>query len=441
MTFHDHMMRSASYRGVTASGARNEAPEVSAMMEKFNKTFADFRAENDARLKDLEKNKADPLQAEKVEKINASLSDIQDEIKKIMEKQAAAELAGAGAVVDLQAKARDFSKTVGQNVSAEDLGKYANGLDVYMRMGDQNRRFSEVKNVMEIGSDPAGGFFVTPDMSGRIIKKIFESSPARQMFSVTSIGTDAMEGMIDRGDLDSGWVGEKQARNETQTTEVGKWTIPVNEQYAMPKVTQKMLDDAGFDVESWLSGKVADKFTRAENSATFTGDGVLKPRGMLTYSTVTTDDATRAWQVWQHIASGSTSGISNTDFLINLVMSLKGAYRANASWVMNRKSIGYIRTLKDGQGNYLWQPDFTKLLNGSLLGYAINEAADMPDIASNALAIGFGDWKSAYQIVDRAGIRVLRDPFTEKGFVKLYTTKRMGGDALDFEAAKFMKFA
>jgi HK97 family phage major capsid protein len=442
MTIHNHrLLQSASFRGIGAAGVRAETPEVAAMIEKFNKTFADFKAENDKRIADLEKGRPDPMQAEKVDRINNALTDVQAEITKIMEKFAANELAGSGVSADIQAKAREFSKTVGQDVSAEDLGKYANGLDTYMRVGNEHRRFSEVRNLMEVGSDPAGGYTVTPDMNGRIVKKIFETSPARQLFSVVTIGTDAMEGMIDRDDLDSGWVGEKQSRPETSTPELGKWRIDVHEQYAMPKVTQKLLDDSGFDIESWLANKVADKFARVENTGTFSGDGIVKPRGILTYGTAATADATRAWQVFQHIASGSTSAISNTDFLIDLVFALKAAYRANAAWTMNRKTLAEVRKLKDGDGNYLWQPDFTQRQGGALLGYGIVEAEDMPDIASNALSIGFGDFKSAYQIVDRMGIRVLRDPYTEKGFVKLYTTKRMGGDVLDFDAVKFMKFA
>lgn len=441
MTIHNRMMNSASFRGLGAAGPRAESAEVTAMLEKFNKTFSDFKAENDTRIKALESGKADPLQAEKVDKINNELSNVQAEIGRIMEKFAANDLAGSGASADIQAAARDFSKTVGQDVSAEDLGKYAGGLDTYMRVGADNRRFSEVRNLMEVGSDPAGGYTVTPDLSGRIIKRIFETSPARQLFSVVSIGTDAMEGLIDRDDLTTGWVGEKQARPETDTPELGKWRIDVHEQYAMPKVTQKLLDDSGFDIEGWLSTKVADKFARTENSATFSGDGVNKPRGILTYSTAATGDASRAWQVFEHVASGSTSTISNTDFLIDLVFKLKAAFRTGANWTMNRKTLAEVRKLKDGDGNYLWQPDFTQRQGGILLGYGIVEAEDMPDIASNALSIGFGDFKSAYQIVDRMGIRVLRDPYTEKGFVKLYTTKRMGGDALDFDAVKFMKFA
>jgi HK97 family phage major capsid protein len=435
------MMHGASFRGIGAAGARNEAPEAAAMIATFNKTFADFKVENDKRLTELEKGVNDPLQADKVNKINVSLDEVRAEITKIMEKFAANDLAGSGATSDIQAQAKAFSKTVGHDVSAEDLGKYANGLDAYMRVGADNRRFSEVRNLMEVGSDPAGGYTVTPDMSGRIIKKIFETSPARQLFSVMSIGTDAVEGLIDRDDLDTGWVGEKQPRPETGTPDLGKWRIDVHEQYAMPKVTQKLLDDSSFDIEAWLSARVADKFARVENTATFSGDGVNKPRGILTYTTAATPDATRNWQVFEHIASGGTTGITNTDFLINLVMALKAAYRTGANWTMNRKTLGYIRTLKDGDGNYLWQPDFGQRQGGTLLGYDIVEAEDMPDIASNALSVGFGNFKAAYQIVDRMGIRVLRDPYTEKGFVKLYTTKRVGGDALDFDAAKFMKFS
>lgn len=442
MTIHtNRMMSSASFRGIGAAGVRAETPEVKAMIERFNNTFEEFKNANDARIKAIENGKSDPLQAEKVDKINASLSDVQAEITRIMEKFAANDLAGSGASADIQAAARDFSKVVGHDVSAEDLQKYSNGLDTYMRVGADNRRFGEVRNLMEVGSDPAGGYTVTPDMSGRILKKIFETSPARALFSAVTIGTDALEGMIDRDDLSSGWVGEKQARPETDTPELGKWRIDVNEQYAQPKVTQKLLDDSSFNIETWLADKVSDKFVREENKSFFTGNTPLQPRGLLTYTTAATGDATRAWQVFEHVASGATGSITNSDFLISLVMKLKAAYRANGQWTMNRATLGYIRTLKDGDNNYLWQPDFTKLLGGTLLGYGIVEAEDMPDMASNALSIGFGDFKAAYQIVDRTGIRVIRDNLTEKGFVKLYTTKRVGGDALDFDAVKFMKFA
>lgn len=442
MTVHNRMMHGASFRGLSAGGARNEVPaEVKAMIDTFNQTFAAFKTENDVRIKAIENGKNDPLQAEKVDKINNDLSTVQAEITKIMEKFASNDLGGSTLSADIQAKAKDFSRIVGHDVSAEDLGKYTNGLDTYMRVGADNRRFGEFRNLMEVGSDPAGGYTVTPDMSGRILKKIFETSPARALFSAVTIGTDALEGMIDRDDLSSGWVGEKQARPETDTPELGKWRIDVNEMYAQPKVTQKLLDDSSFNIETWLADKVSNKFVREENKSFFTGNTPLQPRGLLTYTTAATSDATRAWQVFEHIASGATGSITNTDFLINLVFALKAAYRANGSWTMNRKTLGYIRTLKDGDGNYLWQPDFTQRQGGNLLGYGITEAEDMPDIASNALSIGFGDFKAAYQIVDRTGIRVIRDNLTEKGFVKLYTTKRVGGDALDFEAVKFMKFA
>lgn len=448
MTYHNRMMHSASFRGLAAGGARAEVPaEVKAMIDTFNQTFATFKAENDARIKAIENGRNDPVQAEKVDKINNELTTVQNEITKIMEKFAANDLGGSGISADMQAQAREFSQIVSARagsaieVSAEDLGKYAGGLDTYMRVGAENTRMRDVRNLMEVGSDPAGGYLVTPDMNGRIVKKIFETSPARQLFSAVTIGTDAIEGMIDRDDLDTGWVGEKQSRPETGTPELGKWRIDVHEQYAMPKVTQKLLDDAGFNVEAWLSSRVADKFARTENNAFFAGDGVNKPRGLLTYGTAATGDASRDWKVFEHIASGSTTGISNTDLLVQLVFKLKAAYRAGANWTMNRATLALIRTLKDGDGNYLWQPDFTQRQGGNLLGYGIVEAEDMPDPASNALSIAFGDFKAAYQIVDRTGIRVLRDPYTEKGFVKLYTTKRVGGDVLDFDAVKFMKFA
>lgn len=429
-----------NFRGVSALGIRADATDAAALINQFKATFEAFKAENDKQLAAV-KAKVDPLDVAKLDKMNADLTALTDEINKLNERNAALELNGSGNAADRIKAAADFSKATGTTVTPEQLDSYSSALDTYMRFGANSRQFSEVRAAMEVGNDPAGGYTVTPDMTGRIVTKIFETSPIRQLASTVTIGTDALEGFFDRDEAVSGWVGEKQTRTETATPELGKYRIDVHEQYAMPKVTQKLLDDSSFAIEQWLAAKVADKFARTENAACFTGDGVLKPRGLLTYSTAATADATRAWQVFQHTLSGGNTSITNSDFLIDLVMSLKAGYRANANWGMNRNTVALVRKLKDGDGNYLWQPDFTQRQGGNLLGYGIVECEDMPDVGANALSIAFGDFAETYTIVDRVGIRVLRDAITEKGFLKLYTTKRMGGDVLNFDSMKFMKFS
>jgi len=240
-----------------------------------------------------------------------------------------------------------------------------------------------------------------------------------------------------------GWVGEKQSRGNTDEADIGKWRIPVHEQFAQPRATQKLLDDANVSVESWMNGKVVDIMSRTENTAFVTGSGVLKPRGFLTYSHGAPSKSD--YEKIEQVASGKAGDFTASnpgDKLIKLTFRLKAAYRANAKWVMSRFTFEEARKLKDGQGNYLWLPDFSSNPTmGRLLGFPIVEAEDMPQMAADSLSIAFGDFKKGYQIVDRTGFRVLRDPYTDKPNIKLYTTKRVGGDVADFDAIKLMKFA
>jgi len=297
---------------------------------------------------------------------------------------------------------------------------------------------------MSVGSDPDGGYTVTPDMSGRMVKKIFESSPMRQVASVAVIGSDRLEGFADLEEGTATWVGETAARTATGTPAVGKWEIAVHELYAFPQITQKLLDDSQFNVETWLADKNADKFVRTENAAFLTGNGVGKPRGLLDYTTAATADSARAWASFEHIATGTSGGFGSTtngtDKIIDLVYAVKAAYRQGANFMMSRSTLAGVRKLKDGQGNYAWQPSVGVLSGGSLLGFNIVEAEDMPVIAANSLSIAFGNFAEAYQIVDRVGIRTLRDALTNKPYVGFYSTKRVGGAAIHFEAVKFLKF-
>jgi HK97 family phage major capsid protein len=422
-------------------------PELKKLLDEQSETFAAFKAANDdlqAQVKKL--GAADAVVADKVDKLNAQLDESAAAIKKradeIETKLNRLALGGGGASDAEEAKAAArFAEERGQAIDLDEYRAYKKGLLGYMRKG---ARTGEEQKTMSVGSDPDGGYTVTPDMTGRIVKKIFETSPMRQVAAVTTIGTDRMEGFNDRDENGCGWVGETQPRPATGTAQLGKWEIPVHEIWAFPQTTQKLLDDSMFDIEAWLADKTSDKFTRTENTGFVTGDGVLKPRGLLSYDTAATDDATRAWGVFQHTATGTSAGFgtttNGTDKLIDLVYSVKAAYRQGAAFLMNRQTVGAVRKLKDGQGNYVWQPSLSAMQGGLLLGFPITEMEDFPAIAANSLSIAFGNFKEAYQIIDRVGIRVLRDALTNKGFVGFYTTKRVGGAALDFDAAKFLKF-
>jgi HK97 family phage major capsid protein len=206
----------------------------------------------------------------------------------------------------------------------------------------------------------------------------------------------------------------------------------VHELYAQPKATQKLIDDAAIDIEAWLADKVSTIFAKKENTAFISGDGVGKPRGILTYS-----DGT-SWGTIEQVASGS-SGAVTADKLLELYYSLKEDYAVNATFLMNRSTVEAVRQLKDNTNQYLWSPGLHLGAPDTLLGVPVYQAADMPVPAADSLSIACGDFKSAYQIVDRTGVRVLRDPFTDKPFVKFYSTKRVGGDVINFEAIKLMK--
>ncbi|MGF7161278.1 HK97 family phage major capsid protein [Rhodoligotrophos appendicifer] len=436
------LRNSVSARGIMSVRADMSDPKK--VLAELQTAWTEFQAKNDARLKAVETRQEDVVQNEEVDRINATITQLQANLTELATRAAGAGLAGgAGGNADDERFAQAFAMERGlEAVSVEDFRSYRNALNVYMRRGQGTPR--DVMAAMSVGSDPDGGYTVTPDTSGRIIKRLYETSPMRQVASVDTIGTDRLEGFNDLGEAGAGWVGETEARPATTTPQLGKWEIPVHEVYAFPMVTQKLLDDSMWDIESWLTNKVSDKFARMENAAFLNGNGVGKPRGLLTFTTAATADSARAWGVFQHVLTGTDGGFGTTtngsDKLIDLVYGLKAGYRQNANFMMSRASVAGVRKLKDGQGNYLWAPSLEVLRAGNLIGFPIVEAEDMPVIAADALSIAFGDFREAYQIVDRIGVRVLRDPFTNKPYVGFYTTKRVGGAPINFEAVKFLKF-
>jgi len=436
-------------RGIVA-GVRADANSPQALLAELQRTFETFKAENDKHLADIRKGLGDAVQAEKVDRINAAIDDLRSQMTDVASRAALAATAGGG---DEEKARRIFAESLRREpgapaveVAAEVLRDYRPAFNAYLRRGDAVP--AGVKAALSVGSDPDGGYTVTPEMSTRIVEKTYETSDIRRLATVETIGTDAIEGINDLDEAASGWVGETATRSETNTPQVGMWRIPVHEVYANPKATQKLLDDSRFNIEAWLARKVGEKFARAENTAFVSGDGVQKPRGILSYTMATTADSSRAWGAMQYIVTGASGAFptlsagvtSPADPLVTLVFSLKAKYRANATWLMPRSVVAEIRKIKDADSNYVWQPNFEMRQGGMLLGYPIVEAEDMPVIAANSYSIAFGDIRETYTIVDRAGVRVLRDPYTSKGNVLFYSTKRVGGGVLNFEATKFLKF-
>lgn len=288
------------------------------------------------------------------------------------------------------------------------------------------------------GSDPAGGYLVMPEFGGVIQTRVFESSPVRQLASVINVGTDQYEYVLDNDEAAAGWVGETATRSETNTPTLGKLIIPVNELYANPKATQKMLDDGIVDVEAWLAGKVSEIFGRTEATAFMAGNGVLKPKGLLSYTAGTTIASQQVEQV-----SSGTSAVFTYDGLVSLQNALKEAYQPNAVFMIKRATNASLMTIKDGIGHPIFNMMFDKNvgLQPTIMGKPVYFANDMEAVGADALAAIYGDIRQAYIICDRMGIRVLRDPFTAKPYVHFYTTKRVGGAVVNFEAYKIQKLA
>jgi len=426
-------------------------PELNEVVEKLNSNFDQFKKANDLRLAEIEKKGvADPLLTEKVEKLNKEIAILDGMKGQILdlEKLAARKSFGSGdeAGEKLEKAASKFAAMVGQRrgipsdekFDAAAMKEYKAGFAEMMRKGDHVSL--DAQKALSVGSDPDGGYMVDPDMGGRIITQLYDTSPMRQFASQQTIGTDSLEGTHDLDEAGAGWVGETAARPSTGTPQIKKWSIPVHELYANPAATQKLLDDASVNLEAWLSGKVADKFARVENNAFVNGDGVGKPRGFLTYAAGTTLPG----QIEQ-VNSGANGGFktdgTGADVLVDVIQKLKQGYRSGASFFMPRTLVGEVRKLKDSQGRYLWAPGMDAAAPSTLMGYGIGEFEDMPQLATGSLSIAFGDMRETYQIVDRAGIRVLRDPYTNKPFIHFYTVKRVGGDVVNFEALKLIKFA
>lgn len=304
------------------------------------------------------------------------------------------------------------------------------GYALYLRADD---RAVEAK-ALSVGSNPNGGYLVPTAQSSRIIQKIFESSPIRQLATIETIGTEALELPIDVNDMDAGWEGEEQAPGETSTPGVGLQRIPVYEMRAKPKATQKILEDAAMNVEAWLAGKLADKFARTEATAFVSGNGVNKPRGILSYGAGT------GRNLLPQVVSGAATEIT-ADVIVKMPYEIKSAYLANANWIMKRSTVQSVMLLKDGQGQYLWRPGLAAGQPATLGGYSIVMADDMPAIEAGSLPVAFGDFRRGYTIVDRLGITTLRDPYSAKPFVEFYSRKRVGGAVVDFDAIALVKIA
>jgi HK97 family phage major capsid protein len=313
--------------------------------------------------------------------------------------------------------------------------------DAYLRTGDDDGLRGlelDVKSMSTVVNGD-GGFLVDPATSETIQGVLSGSASLRAVAAVVNVEAGSYDVLIDQGNTGAGWADEIASRTETGTPTIDRISIKLHELSAMPKASQRLLDDTAFDIETWLAGRIADTFSRAEAGAFITGDGADKPRGILDHPAV--DNEIWEWANIGYVPTGVDGDLGNGDALIELVYALGAEYRANATFVMNSKTAGALRKLKDADGRHLWSDGFASGEPARLLGYPVLIAEDMPDIATGADAIAFGDFRAGYTIAERPDLRVLRDPFSAKPHVLFYATKRVGGDVSDFAAIKLLRFA
>lgn len=327
---------------------------------------------------------------------------------------------------------------------AEAAVPHKKAFSAYLRSGDDDAMraldFEEKALSTAVAAD--GGYLVDPQTADRIASVLRSASSIRSISNVVTVESSAYDVLVDHTDIGAGWATETASSSETGTPQMERVSIPLHELSALPKASQRLLDDSAFDVEGWLAGRIADKFTRSEASAFISGDGVDKPTGFLTYSAV--DNSAWAWGNLGYVPTGAVGDFNASDpadAIVDLVYSLGARYRANATFVMNSKTAGAVRKMKDADGRFLWSDGLAAGEPARLMGYAVLIAEDMPDIAADATAIAFGDFGSGYTIAERPDLRILRDPFSAKPNVLFYATKRVGGDVSDFAAIKLLKFA
>ena len=324
---------------------------------------------------------------------------------------------------------------------AEAEAPHQKAFNAYLRSGDDDALRGLALEEKALSSSVAadGGYLVDPQTAAMIRSTLSSTASIRAIANVVTVEATSFDVLVDHTDVGHGWATESAAVTETDTPVIDRISIPLHELSALPKASQRLLDDSAFDIENGLAGRIADKFARAEAAAFIAGDGLDKPKGFLTHASVDNDVWT--WGNLGYVPTGAAGAFSGADAIIDLVYALGAQYRANGTFVMNSKTAGAIRKMKDADGRFLWSDGLAAGEPARLLGYPVLIAEDMPDIAADAMAVAFGDFGAGYSVAERPDLRVLRDPFSAKPHVLFYATKRVGGDVSDFKAIKLLKFA
>ena len=411
--------------------ANKVAPEVKAIPEtvtaafdEFMEAFEAFKDVNDRRLGEIEqKLTSDIVTRDKVDRINRAMDDQKKVLDQLALKKARPPLGrGSG--------------------NGAESNEHKAAFEQYIRRGEEAGLRELEAKAMSAGSGADGGYLVPDETDSEIGRRVAVVSPMRALSTVRTVSTAVLKKPFATTGLATGWVAETAARPQTNAPQLAELSFPTMELYAMPAATQALLDDAAVDIEAWIAGEVDIVFAEQEGDAFIRGDGINKPKGFLSYTTVA--DSAWSWGNLGYIATGAAGAWKSTgpsDTLVDAIYSLKAGHRQNGTFMLNRKVQADIRKFKDADGNYMWRPPASAGQPATLMGFPVAEAEEMPDVAAGSLSIAFGDFRSGYLVVDRAGVRILRDPYSAKPYVLFYTTKRVGGGVQNFEAIKLVKFA
>lgn len=408
-----------------AGFAAGSSPSARDDYDELRHTFEEFKSANDERLARIEHKRGDVLLEEKVDRINQALD-------------AQHRRLDALALRHVRPSFEGTRRLPRDSVARE----HKSAFESYVRAGDVDGLRQIETKAMSVGSNADGGYLVPVELEHTITERLLAISPIRSIASVREISGSVYKKPFMTAGPATGWVGETDARVQTTSPTFDALSFPAMELYAMPAATPTLLDDSAVDLDQWIASEVELVFAMQEGAAFVGGDGVNKPKGFLSYTTVA--NASWSWGNLGYLASGAAGAFpaSNpSDVLVDLIYALKAGYRQNGNFVMNRKTQATIRKFKDSTGAYLWQPPAQAGGRATLMTFPLVEAEDMPDVAANSVSVAFGDFQRGYLIVDRVGVRVLRDPYSAKPYVLFYTTKRVGGGVQDFEAIKLLKMA
>lgn len=392
--------------------------DVEQVAQELQAKFDDFKAKNDKRIDAIESEKS--ALSGQVDTLNGKLTEL-DSLKS-----------------DLESELLALKRPGGPQQQSKASTEHKTAFMQFMRKGDDDGLRDLERKALQVGTDEDGGYAVPEELDRNILTLLKDEVVMRQEATVMTIGGSDYKKLVNVGGTASGWVGETDLRPATDASKLKLIEPFMGEIYGNPQATQKMLDDVFFNAENWINSELAIEFSEQEEIAFTTGNGTKKPKGFLAYASSIADDKTRPFGTLQHILSGSAAAVTS-DAIVQLVYTLRKAHRNGAKFMMNNNSLFKIRILKDQEGNYLWRPGLELNQPSTLVGYGIAENEQMPDIAADAKAIAFGNFKRGYTIVDRIGTRVLRDPYTNKPYVGFYTTKRTGGMLADSQAIKLLQ--